>query len=295
MPTVDDFCRHSAYSNPGRHAALIDAVPTDLSELSAVARNLIVHYKSSTITLPASTRDDIHLRWLSAILDTDQERHPVPLAEPREAATRVQGCCRDQSLFSVGVLRQHGIAARIRVGFASYFVPNFHVGHVVVETSQGGRWLRFDPEIEAPTAALDSPRDIPAGPDAPFRTAAEVWQGYRADRIDSDRCAADPGSEFGGPWFIQNCVLMELAHRYGDELLRWDGWGAMRRPDTSDPAADALADEVSALLIAADNGDDGAETDLAERYAADTRLRPGDRVIRNSPYGEPPIEVALRA
>jgi hypothetical protein len=79
---------------------------------------VIAHYRGAADRLPAATtRGDIHSRWLSAILDLDQQRQCAPLCEPREEATRVQGCCRDQSLFCVGVLRQHGMAARSRVGF----------------------------------------------------------------------------------------------------------------------------------------------------------------------------------
>ncbi|MGH3384894.1 MAG: transglutaminase domain-containing protein [Nocardioidaceae bacterium] len=288
MSTRIDLSRHSSYSDPGRHAGLLDAVPTDLPGLSAVARNVIVHYRTFSSDLPATTRDDIHLRWLSAILDVDQSRHDRPLAGPRELASRVQGCCRDHTLFCVGALRQHGIAARSRIGFADYFAPDFHHDHVVVETWQAGRWVRFDPEVEAPRDGIPTPMDIPAGPGAPFQTAAEVWQGYRSGAVDPSRFGVEPGTDLSGPWFIQCYVLMELAHRQGDELLLWDGWGAMSQPGALDAAEVALADEVAALLVAADGGDDGAEAELGRRYAADVRLHPGPQVLRQSPFGGPP-------
>jgi len=40
-----DWSRHSPYSDPGRYAALLDAVPTDVPSLSAVARNVIVYQR----------------------------------------------------------------------------------------------------------------------------------------------------------------------------------------------------------------------------------------------------------
>ena len=46
-----------------------------------------------------------------------------------------------------------------------------------------------------------------------------------------------------------------------------------------------LVDEVAALLIAADGGDEVAERELSERYATDRRLRPGRVVECPSPDG----------
>src|SRR5690625_4632457 len=123
------WSRHTAYSDPGRHADLLAAVPGDLAALSAVARNLIIHYRGSGLDLPDETKQDINARWLAATLDLDQQRHAAALVDTREPMRRVQGCCRDHSLFAASVLRQHRIPARIRYGFAGYFVPDFNVDH----------------------------------------------------------------------------------------------------------------------------------------------------------------------
>lgn len=140
---------HTPYSDPGRYADLLSAVQPEIGRLSAVARNLIVHYRASGLALPEETNDDINARWIAAILDLDQQRHPQPLDMERDPMSRVQGCCRDHSLFSVAVLRQHGIPARIRYGFANYFFPGYSADHVIVETwlPEELRWLRFDPEV----------------------------------------------------------------------------------------------------------------------------------------------------
>jgi hypothetical protein len=296
--SVIDHSAHSAYSDPGVHAAALDAVPAEpaaLSELSAVARNVIVHYRASGEQLPDSSAQDIHSRWLATILDLDAERHPVPLAEPRPAVERVQGCCRDHTLFSVGVLRQHGIPARSRIGFAGYFSPTWNHDHVIVEFWDGDRWRRFDPEMGEPTAALPTPLDIPAGPDSPFRTAAEVWRGYRAGTLDAETFGVDESVPvIRGRWFIRNYVLFEVAHRFGDELLLWDNWGAMTGPgDPDGDGVDELVDEIAAGLVAADGGDLAAERLLLQRYRDDPRLHPGDTVLRADPRGPEMIEIVL--
>jgi hypothetical protein len=78
----------------------------------------IVHYRAQAADLLDDTRDDIHLRWLADQLVTDQRRHPYPLGVARPVEERLQGCCRDHTLFAVAVLHQHGVPARSRVGLA---------------------------------------------------------------------------------------------------------------------------------------------------------------------------------
>jgi hypothetical protein len=304
-PGVVDHARHTPYSRPGKHAALLDealgcysatglAAESVLVEMvSGLARNLVVHYRGSGEELPAATADDINLRWVEDILDTDQSRHGAPLKAVRAVTDRVQGCCRDHTLLSVSALRQLGFPARSRVGFASYFVPGWNADHVVVETWIGGRWVRFDPEIEAPSEAMPTPADIPAGPGAPFLTAAEVWLGHRGGSLDVSRFGVGESPAPSGDWFVFCYVIGEVAHRFGDELLLWDVWGAMSNDLASaDPEAIALVDEVATLLVAADKGDRDAEAELLARYLSDPRLHPGETVRCLDPRG-PEAEVLL--
>jgi hypothetical protein len=113
-----DYSTHSAYSDPRTSAALLEALPVDAAGLGAVSRNVIAHYRAHEAELPAETRTDIDLRWLDRILDVDQSRHPGPLAAERPLSGRVQGCCRDHTLFCVGALAstgfRHGAASGSR-------------------------------------------------------------------------------------------------------------------------------------------------------------------------------------
>ena len=277
-----DYALQSAYSDPGRWASLLDDLPTDPSGLSQVARNGIAHYRAEAAGLPEETRDEIGLRWLAEILSADQGRNPPSLLVERPLASRVQGCCRDHTLLCVGALRHHGLEARSRVGFARYFTPGWHHDHVIVEVRRDGRWRRFDSEL----GGRDDfdPHDVPSGPESPFVTAAEAWLGHRAGRFDVTTFGVDPDHPASGEWFVRSYVVMEIAHRYKDELLLWDGWGVMG-PEADD-AATGLVDEIATLLVAADAGDAAAETELHERYRADARLHPGDTVMSFSPNGE---------
>ncbi|GAB3923030.1 hypothetical protein GCM10011575_00320 [Microlunatus endophyticus] len=285
---------HTPYSDPGRYTDLLTAVPPRIPELSAVARNLIIHYRASGLDLPEESKGDINARWISAILDLDQRRHRQPLDAERDPLTRVQGCCRDHSLFSAAVLRQHGVPARIRYGFSHYFARDHNFDHVIVETwLPEGRWLRFDPEVGEPMERLATPQDIPHGPDSPFTTAAESWKEYRQGSIDPQLYGVAPGVPIGGAWFMQGAVFYDAAFRAGIELLLWDGWAPLSSPDGVTDEEAGTADELAEMIIAADNGDAEAERRLIERVRTDPLVGPGTAVRTNSPYGDPPITTDL--
>lgn len=292
-----DHAAHTPYSDPGRFADLVEPLPTDPAALSKVARNVIVHYRASGHELPESSRGDINHRWLESILGADQARHPHALDVEREVTARVQGCCRDHTLFCVGALRSRGVPARSRVGYAGYFVDGWHHDHVIVEAWYDGRWRRFDPEVDAPRETLPTPTDIGhcALDGTGFVTAAQVWLGHRSGQVDAETYGVDPNLPgFRGERFVFDEVIYEIAHRFGDELLLWDGWGRIGEPDEPVTADDARwIDEIARLLVAADEGDLDAERHLLERYRTDPGLHPGPTILQASPYGEPPIEVAL--
>ncbi len=85
-------------------------------------------------------------------------------------------------------------------------------------------------------------------------------------------------------------MILQVAHRYGDERLPWDGWGATEEVPDLD-----VIDELAQLLVRADTCDNSAEADLWARYYEDDRLHPGNQVVTYSPYGLPPRTVDLRA
>jgi hypothetical protein len=280
-----DYTKQSEFSDPRAHAALFDALPADVDAIAAVVRNLVVHYRDDSVQLAPDRIPEIDLRWIDLRLDADQRRFGRPLAEPRPAAERTVGCCRDFSLMTVAALRHHGIPARTRIGFADYFQPDWHNDHVVVEYWNGSRWVFTDPELDPAGAYAFDPTDMPRlTGDAPFLTAAQAWIAYRRGEIDAEKFGVGPDLPVRGGWFLRSYVIGELAHRQRDEFLLWDVWGAMS-PDLDGDLG--LIDDIAALLIAADHGDADAELELTRRYATDPALHAGDTVECLSPAGAP--------
>jgi hypothetical protein len=285
-PAVVDHAAQTAYSDPGEWARLFDDIGPSIGAVSSMARNVVAHYRAQAAELPAHSRDDISLRWVDAILATDQRRNSAALSVERAVSERVQGCCRDHTLLAVAALRHHGVPARSRVGFATYLSPTWNHDHVIVEAWLDGRWRRFDPEFGESLPRLADPTDIATGPRSPFLTAAHVWLAYRAGLVDANRFGVADGLGINGDWFVHGYVIKQLAHRFGDELLLWDYWGAMSRDlDAAPDDHIALVDEIAGLLVRADDDDLGAEGELFDRYREDDRLRPDARVLSASPNG----------
>lgn len=284
--SASSLARHSPYSEPGAHRPLVAAVAPEPGAIHRAVTSTITHYRAGAVPPTPAQLADVDRRWISSILAAAAERADVPLDAERAAAERVGGCCRDHSLLAVSILREHGVPARTRLGFASYFEPGFSHDHVVVEMHRDGRWVRFDPELGDDAGFDFDVHEMPSGEGAPFETAAEAWIAHREGRTNLADHGVAPGHDIGGPWIVHGYVLGDLAHRMRTELLLWDGWGIMdapRRPLT--PEAIEVADRIARLTVAADGGDDAAEAALAEIWRDDDRVRVGRHVTTASPSG----------
>ena len=289
MPELADYAAHSRYSDPGPHAPLLAAVPTDPGSLHQAACSVVIHYRGAADQLVPGQDADIDLRWLSDLLDESQRRSAGPLTSAREPAQQLAGCCRDHTLVAIAVLREHGIPARSRVGFSGYFRPGFHHDHVVGEYWDGSRWVRFDPELDMAENwfGFDS-HDMATGLGAPFETAAEVWQAHRRDGLDVSSLRRRPLAAVPVRAGVRARATSSPSSRTVSATSCCSGTcGGTPCPRRRRPPSelDRLADEVAELLVAADAGDASAEVKLAERYATDPRLQPGSSVVTLSPTG----------
>jgi len=281
-----DWAAHSPLTDPRDRRALLRTAPRDPRDLAAAVRGLVAHYRGDAGTYPPERTGEIDTRWVADVLGVLAGRGVTDLATALPPAERFVGCCRDFSLLFVAALRERGVPARTRVGFADYFRPDFHVDHVVAEYHDGGRWVRVDPELDPASFPFDV-ADMDTGPRGPFRTAATVWTQYRAGEIDDDgirRFGVDPDLPLRGPAFVAGYVLQELAHLHGHELLLWDVWGDMEALDgpveAGDPAALAEVDRLAALLL----DPDAHRAELAAAFD-DDRYHPRGTVRCLSPTG----------
>ncbi|MDJ0755297.1 MAG: transglutaminase domain-containing protein [Ardenticatenaceae bacterium] len=260
-----DFYRsQSTTSNPGKYAYLFDGLPPDLAGIAKVAQGLVYHYFAHQHIYgwapPQERLSEINTRTMPRILETLLAKDGRPLTKSRDYENRLVGCCRDFSLLACAILRHQGRAARVRHGFASYFVPDYWVDHVIVELWDDGRWRRFDPQLSSQQDWGFDTLDMPANA---FVTGGRAWQMCRFENEDPNRFGLGPDeTQVRGWWFIRERLQQDVAALNKVELLCWDGWDGLVE---GRPEDEAVLDEMAALSLNPDS------RELRERCQSDER------------------------
>jgi len=201
-----------------------------------------------------------------------------PLAVARPPERRLVGVCRHFMVLLLAMLRAKGIAARGRCGFGAYFNPGYFEDHVVCEcwNESAARWVLVDPQFDAIWRerlhirhnVFDVPRDQ-------FLAAHEAWRQWRTAGADPEKFGIVAGN-LRGSWFLAVNLIHDVALLNKAELLRWDSWGAMPRPNHPfTPGELAFFDELATLTTDPDTSFEA----LRALYTRDQRVRVPPKVF----------------
>lgn len=221
------FQQHGTMTCPGRHAEAFDALPGKVAALVDVTRGLFVHgdflglYSLDDTALSAQSRETLTVekrldRVFAGSLD--------PLTVARNPDCREVGTCRDYALMVCGMLRQKGIAARVRCGFARYFAADRLEDHWLCEywLEHQARWARADAQLDdRHRDHLGITFDTCDLPDGEFVTAEEAWRLVRNDGFDPDLFGH---GETAGEWFLWVNLARDYLSLGGKEVSSWDEW-----------------------------------------------------------------------
>ena len=258
-------------SDPASQAGLFDGLPRSPEGLAGVVQGVLMHeHIASTyqVTLSDAQHAETHVRSVEEMLKEIRAHDARPLPAARPAGERQVGVCRHFTLLHVAMLRRQGVPARARCGFAAYFHKAKYVDHWVTEywNEKRGAWVLFDAQIDAHQQALfGTPFDPVDVPRDQFLVAGDCWQLCRAGKADP----MDFGIlELFGWWMIAGNVVRDIAALNNREMLPWDCWGPMPRPDEQPDFA--LFDRLAALSHAPDTHFD----ELREVYASSLAVPP---------------------
>lgn len=262
-------------SSPGKHAPLFDDLPKDIAGLAKTVQGLLLHEFFASaygVTIPDDRRFESHIRPVEAILDRILAIDAQPLTVTRSPEKRVIGVCRHFALLLVSMLRAAGIPARARCGFGNYFHAGYYEDHWVCEYwhADAGRWMLADPQFDDKfRAALRISHDVLDVPRNRFLVAADAWRLCRAGQLDAAQFGIFRGN-LRGLWFVAGNLVRDGAALTGTEMLAWDVWGAMPRPDQPlDDATLAFFDRLADLT----RDPDSTLDQLSSLYESDERLR----------------------
>jgi Transglutaminase-like superfamily len=275
MPDVTAFYSEpTGFTLPGTHASALARLPVDLPGLTEAMHGLIVHEHLTGMygfELAEARRSSVHIRPVSRLLDEIVGEDSRPLDVARRASARVPGNCRHFTVLTVSALRAHGIPARARCGFGGYFGTGLFEDHWVCEywDAAAEQWRLVDAQIDdvqrkgfgCELDVLDVSRDD-------FLVAGDAWLRCRAGLDDPGKFGLSQLEE-AGYWWIAANLVRDVAALNSVEMLPWDVWGEMLRPDEEpDKAQIAFFDELAALTADPDAG----FAELTGRYQADPRL-----------------------
>lgn len=296
------YAHHGPVSDPGEHADLLAGLPSDIPGLCRVVQGLLLHKVSAAdrgMQVSPERRDrETNLRLLPLMLARIRELDRRPLTEARPPERRLVAVCRGFALLLTAFLRQLGVPARARAGFADYFrgpkaTAGFWVDHWVGEywDAVAERWVLVDAEVdefvrEVSHVTVD-PSDVPRDR---FLVAGEAWHRCRAALADPEHFGLAPDDEHG-LWYIQSQLVRDFAALNRVELLCWDCWGLgdYGPRDVVSPEDLGVLDEAAALSLAGNK----AFFEMRFAYENDLRLRVPPVVRSYVPGG--PIQVDLAA
>jgi hypothetical protein len=262
------YAAQDEITDPGPHARCFDDLPDGLPGLHAAINGLLLHvwkahaWYGHLLTPPPRK---VTIRHTARLLDEVLRLEDAPLSKARSVERRVVVDCRHFAVLLCAVLRQRGVPARPRCGFASYIGGAAPLDdHWACEYWDGDRrrWVMEDPDLQR--------HDVPA--DA-FVTGARAWRLAKEDAAFADRCAYSQPLQ--GWAALRLNLVRDVAALNGFASVSGDGWGLGLAPEASLSAADRRALDRAAELC----GADGELPALRSLYAATPRLAPPDTIL----------------
>jgi len=262
-----------SYRVPGKQTDLVGVAArcgqlgSDPGALFGVVQGLVLHEHAFRRLGLAIAPDQLADWDVSAgqVLEQALRLDPAPLAERRPPERRVAGQCFHSAVLFCALLRNRGLPARARCGFASYLQPGAWVCHWVTERWDGGRWVCDDADIGR--------HDLDAGA---FRSAGRAWLACRRD-------GDGPGSYGigqGWGWLeLRGSLLSDAAALVKDERFTFDIWELAQPPPEPDAAEDAWLDRLAELTL-----EDERIPQLREQIKANAAFT-RDRVRTPAPPG----------
>lgn len=252
---------------------MFDALPNDVAALARVVQGLMLHEHAAPfygVVLADERRRQSHIRPVGRMLDRLFALDGQPLSVARPVEARLVGNCRHFTVLLVSMLRGKGVPARARCGFATYFKSGHFDDHWVCEywSAATVRWIRVDAQIdEIQRAELKVGFDTLDVPHDRFIIAGDAWAQCRAGEADPAKFGI---FDLRGLWFIAGNLIRDFAALNNMEMLPWDVWGAMVRPDEPLQKEQlALFDRLAALT----RTPDASFEQLHTLYEGDDRLR----------------------
>lgn len=135
MNALEYYIAQGQISDPGKYK---NDLPNTLSvhQLCDLINNLILIDflgNMKIIKAPETHKGDINIRNIEEKIDLLFSRNKSEITQVRKNENKIMGNCRDTSLLLCTMLREKGVAARVRSGFSTIFSPKKKYDHWLCE------------------------------------------------------------------------------------------------------------------------------------------------------------------
>ena len=248
-PSLDMYRTQSTWTDPGRFASMLAAIPPEPARVVDAVSGLLLHPWLAPMFgmfMPETSKEDRMIRSVQDLLARLVARDAAPLTTPRAPDARGFCVCAGFARLATAAFRSHRVPARCRVGFAAYFSPTLE-DHWVCEYWDGGTWRLLDAQLGEHTARDPgirfSPIDVPRDQ---FLDASTAWRRMRAGEIDPSTMGL---SVLGltGAWFVAGNLMLDAAALNKEEMLPWEKWSVGRDLGPGSTVPPALAERFDAV------------------------------------------------
>ncbi|WP_427978676.1 transglutaminase domain-containing protein [Agarivorans sp.] len=232
---IDFYKKQSAISDVSEFSEVIRLLPNDVRELCKfVQGNLIHSYWISHYGCEVQDHirySEMQIRYAKDLLDKSKSKSKRPITEDSQPINKVVSICRDFSLLLCAILREKGIAARIRCGFSKYLNPGRYEDHWICEywSESQERWIMVDAQLDGiHRSVLNYQFDECDVPNTEFIYAGNAWQLCRNNEAAPENFGI---FDLDGFPFIKGNLVRDLFALCKVELMAWDtGWGILNDP-----------------------------------------------------------------
>lgn len=151
---LDFYKQYSEFTDPGEYAYLYENLPDSLPELCSLIKSQFIHPYAE---LPQYSEQIPKERWnesvkypsVKSVLQGLLSYDSAGLVNNRLPENRLVVICRQNAILLTSILKHRGIPARVRAGYATYIIPNFHTSHTICEVwnKNDKRWMLVDPSM----------------------------------------------------------------------------------------------------------------------------------------------------
>ena len=115
---MNPYAQHSPMTNPGQYSYLLEALPQDIDTLHRIINHIFIHmWKMARVRAPDKRKSGYATRTVEAILKRVMTYDGRELTIQRPRSKQFIGDCRHSAILLCAMLRQQGIAARVRHGY----------------------------------------------------------------------------------------------------------------------------------------------------------------------------------